>query len=375
MSRHFWRNRRVLLTGHTGFKGTWLSLWLQSLGAEITGYALADEPDPALRMFEIVDARSGMVHVDGDVRDRRALMAAVTRAQPEVVIHMAAQALVRRGYRAPAETFDTNVMGTVNLLDACRHCESVRAVVIVTTDKCYDNREWEWGYREHEPMGGHDPYSASKGCAELVTAAYRRSFFGEGPEMHPAFVASARAGNVIGGGDWAEDRLIPDIVRAFSRGESVLIRSPHATRPWQHVLEPLSGYLLLAQRLVEEGRSVADAWNFGPEDTDVRPVSWVIDYMATRWGHGATHRIDQARHPHEAGALRLDISKARHRLNWQPKLRIEQTLDWLVEWYRRYYAGHRDLRELTLKQIETYAAIAPGLHQPGAGSSGFSKDA
>jgi CDP-glucose 4,6-dehydratase len=249
----FWQDRKVFLTGHTGFKGAWLSLWLQSLNARVTGYALADEPDPKLRMFEIVDAESGMTHVTGDVRNRAALLEALTKAQPEVVFHMAAQPLVRRSYREAAQTFETNVMGTVNLLDACRQCASVQAVVVVTTDKCYENREWVWGYREHEAMGGHDPYSASKGCAELVTAAYRRSFFTPDLGLSRARVASARAGNVIGGGDWAEDRLIPDIVRAFASDQEAYIRFPHATRPWQHVLEPLSGYLLLAQRLVENG--------------------------------------------------------------------------------------------------------------------------
>lgn len=368
-SREFWRGRRVLLTGHTGFKGTWLSLWLQSLGADLTGYALADEPDASLRMFEVVDAQSGMTSVFGDVRDRATLHAVMTAARPEIVVHMAAQPLVRRSYREPVETFDTNLMGTVNVLEACRQCESVRAVLVVTTDKCYENREWVWGYREDEAMGGHDPYSASKACAEIATAAYRRSFFAEGGTC-PVAVASARAGNVIGGGDWAEDRLIPDMVRAFSRREAVRIRSPRAMRPWQHVLEPLSGYLLLAQRLFEQGRPFAESWNFGPDDADARPVGWVIDYMAARWGDGASHVIDQGDHPHEAGLLRLDISKARHRLDWAPRLRLEQALDWLVEWYRRYYAGHRDLRAVTLRQIEEYAAMTPARYRPGRGAAG-----
>lgn len=364
MTDMFWKNRKVFLTGHTGFKGTWMSLWLQGLGAELTGYALADEPDATLRMFEVVDAASGMTSLAGDVRDRDAMIAAVNAAQPEIVIHMAAQPLVRRSYREPTETFDTNVMGTVNLLEACRRCDSVRAVVIVTTDKCYENREWVWGYREDEAMGGHDPYSASKGCAELATSAYRLSFFGDGPGMHPACVGSARAGNVIGGGDWAEDRLIPDMVRAFSRNEQVHIRSPHATRPWQHVLEPLSGYLLLAQRLIEDGGKVAEGWNFGPEDADARPVGWIVKYMTERWGEGASYRIDDGDHPHEASALKLDISKAKHRLHWRPKLRLEQTLDWLIDWYRSHYDGGHDMRELTLRQIAAYAALEPAMFKP-----------
>jgi CDP-glucose 4,6-dehydratase len=334
------------------------------LGAELTGYARADEPDPKLRMFELVDAAAGMNSLIGDVRDRASLRAALLDARPEVVFHMAAQPLVRRSYREGVETFDTNVMGTVHLLDACRQCDSLRAVVIVTSDKCYENREQLWGYREDEAMGGHDPYSASKGCAELVTAAYRRSFFED--EAVRARVASARAGNVIGGGDWAEDRLVPDIIRSFARSEPVRIRSPHARRPWQHVLEPLSGYLLLAQRLVEGGSAYAQSWNFGPENADIRPVSWIVDRLQERWGEGAAHSIDGGQQPHEATMLHLDISKARHQLDWQPKLRLDPALDWLVDWYRQYYGGRRDMRAVTLQQIAAYAALPPVRFEPSA---------
>lgn len=346
MTPDFWRGRRVFVTGHTGFKGSWLSLWLQSLGAEVTGYALPPPTEPSLfdqaRVAECIDSHMG------DVRDLGALRECLHAARPEIVIHMAAQPLVRDSYRLPVETYATNVMGTVHLLEAVRTAASVRAVVIVTSDKCYENREWVWGYRESEAMGGFDPYSSSKGCAELVTSAYRRSFFESGTA-----VASARAGNVIGGGDWARDRLIPDMIRAFSAGQSVHIRNPHAIRPWQHVMEPLSGYLLLAERLVQEGQQHADGWNFGPSEDDARPVQWIVDRLTSLWGNGASWILDAEPQLHEAAYLKLDCSKARTSLGWRPKWSLEVALQRIVEWHRAEQSGS-DLRALTLKQIKDY---------------------
>jgi len=347
MTPQFWRGKRVLLTGHTGFKGSWLSLWLQSLGAAVTGYALAPPTCPAL--FDVAGVAAGMHSILGDVRDLPALQAALREHQPEIVIHMAAQPLVRYAYLHPIETYATNVMGTVHLLEAIRHTPSVRAVVNVTTDKCYENKEWHWGYREDEPMGGHDPYSNSKACSELVTASYRSSYFGQ---SGPA-VASARAGNVIGGGDWATDRLIPDILRAFERSDPVIIRNPHAIRPWQHVLEPLSGYLTLAERLYTDGQAYAQGWNFGPTDDDTRPVQWIVERMSQHWGAGASWQQDPADHPHEAHFLKLDISKAKSRLGWRPRRSLQQALLASVEWHQKWLTG-ADMKSVTLGQIEQY---------------------
>ncbi|MBF0179597.1 MAG: CDP-glucose 4,6-dehydratase [Magnetococcales bacterium] len=349
MNAGFWRGRRLFLTGHTGFKGSWLALWLRELGAEVTGYAL--EPPTRPSLFELARVAEGMESVIADIRDGEALAAAMVRAAPEVVIHMAAQPLVRASYRIPVETYATNVMGSVHLLEAVRRTPSVRAVINVTTDKCYENREWHWGYRENEPLGGYDPYSSSKACAELVTSAYRNSFFSAG---HGVAVASARAGNVIGGGDWAEDRLLPDCVRAIMKGEPVVIRNPHATRPWQHVLEPLSGYLMLAQRLLEEGPRFASAWNFGPLDADARPVGWVAQRMCTLWGEGAEYRQEGGEHPHEASFLKLDISKARAELGWHPRWDLETALASIVAWTKAHRAGAR-MDEICLEQIAAYA--------------------
>ncbi|MGY6239930.1 CDP-glucose 4,6-dehydratase [Burkholderia ambifaria] len=349
----FWSGKRVFLTGHTGFKGSWLTLWLRSLGAEVTGYALA--PDTTPNLFSLARVEEGIESVIGDIRDREQLLDALRRAGPEVVIHMAAQSLVRTSYSNPVETYEANVMGTVHVLDAIRQVRTVRSVVIVTTDKCYENREWEWGYRENEAMGGYDPYSSSKGCAELVTAAYRNSFFNEAAyDTHRVAIASARAGNVIGGGDWASDRLIPDIIKAISAGEIVNIRNPRAIRPWQHVLEPLCGYLLLAEKLYVEGPRYAGAWNFGPNDIDAQPVQAIVERLTSRWGDGAHWQLDGGDHPHEATYLKLDCSKARARLGWHPRWDLDFTLDKIVDWYRAAHE-HEDVRALTLAQIADYS--------------------
>lgn len=343
----FWRGKRVFLTGHTGFKGSWLSLWLHSMGAKVHGYALPPPTNPAL--FDVAGVVRCLAHTLGDVRDIAALRTAMVAAQPEVVIHMAAQPLVRLSYAEPADTYATNVMGTVNLLDAVRGVPGVRAVVNVTTDKCYDNREWLWGYREDDALGGHDPYSSSKACAEIVTAAYRRSFFQQGG---PA-IASARAGNVIGGGDWAADRLVPDVLRSFERGQAVSIRHPNATRPWQHVLEPLSGYLMLAQALCTEGQAVAEAWNFGPADSDARPVHWIVEALVQRWGDGAAWGMNDNASPHEAGQLRLDSAKSRQRLGWQPRWPLSLSLDRVVDWHQAWLRGE-DMHRVCIQQVSDY---------------------
>jgi CDP-glucose 4,6-dehydratase len=356
MKSTFWRGKRVFLTGHTGFKGSWLSLWLQSLGAEVSGYALPPPPGPSL--FESARVGKGMHSILADVRDLEKLANALRESRAEIVFHLAAQPLVRQSYVDPVETYSTNVMGTVHLLEAVRRTPGVRAVINVTTDKCYENREWLWGYRENEPMGGYDPYSNSKGCSELVTSAYRSSFFNPRSHAeHGVAVATARAGNVIGGGDWAKDRLIPDIMAAMLRGQPVLIRNPHAIRPWQHVLEPLRGYLMLAERLCEAGPEYAEAWNFGPNDEDARPVEWIAGFLTHSWGGGATWQVDGARHPHEAHFLKLDISKARSRLGWHPVLALEQALTLVTEWHREI-GRNGDARTSTLQQIQHYSALA-----------------
>lgn len=355
MNRAFWQGKRVLVTGHTGFKGSWLSLWLQKLGATVLGYALSPPTEPNL--FEVARVTEGMISVKGDVRDLDHLQTIMVEHQPEIVIHMAAQPLVRYSYEHPVETFSTNVLGTVNVLEAVRRTGGVRVLVCITSDKCYENKEWVWGYREDDRLGGHDPYSSSKGCAELVISAYRRSYFPpERYEEHGVAVASTRAGNVIGGGDWAQDRLIPDIMRAILENRSVIIRNPNAIRPWQHVLEPLNGYLCLAERLWSDGPRFAQAWNFGPDSANAKTVGWIVDYLTRRWGEGARWELDGSEHPHEDTFLKLDCSKARSLLGWAPKLSLATALEWIIEWYRGY-RQQADMRTLTKTQIEQFEAM------------------
>lgn len=343
----FWQGKRVLLTGHTGFKGSWLSLWLQSMGAVVRGIALAPPTDPAL--FDVARVAEGMEHEIADIREFAAILPLVCDFAPEIVIHMAAQPLVRLSYKEPIETYATNVMGTVHVLEAARAADSVRAIVNVTTDKCYENREWDWGYRENESMGGHDPYSSSKGCAELVSSAYRSSFLTkEGIAM-----ATARAGNVIGGGDWASDRLVPDVLRALEKGVPVEIRNPVSIRPWQHVLEPLSGYLLLAERLYVEGLAWAEGWNFGPRDDDAKTVQWIVEHLCAEWGKGVNWTQQPGDHPHEANYLKLDISKAHNRLEWTPRWGLDEALSRIIDWHRAWRDG-ADMRATCLEQISYY---------------------
>jgi CDP-glucose 4,6-dehydratase len=355
VNRSFWKGRKVFLTGHTGFKGSWLSLWLDRLGANVTGYALDPPTQPSL--FEEAEVSGVLRSICADIRDFPRLKSAVAECRPEVVIHMAAQSVVRRGYEDPIETYSSNIMGTVHLLEAVRQLGQPCVVVNVTSDKCYENREWIWGYREDDAMGGHDPYSNSKACAELVTSAFRNSYFrAEDFGGHRTAVASARAGNVIGGGDWTADQLIPDLMRAFLAGEPCLIRNPSAIRPWQFVLEPLRGYLLLAERLAEDPGRFASAWNFGPAEADAKPVSWIGDQLVRLWGNQASWIEDAGMHPRESHYLKLDASKARTRLNWHPSVPLTLALEWIVEWYRAFQAGD-NLGYLTRTQIERYEAL------------------
>jgi CDP-glucose 4,6-dehydratase len=347
-----WAGRRVLVTGHTGFKGSWLSLWLSAMGAEVTGLALPAPTSPSL--FEATRLSRRMNHVEGDIRDLETVRAVVAQARPEMIFHLAAQPLVRLSYQEPVETYATNVMGTVHVLDAARQVGGVRGIVCVTSDKCYENREWPWPYRESDPMGGHDPYSSSKGCAELVAAAWRSSFFHQGGPL----LATVRAGNVIGGGDWAQDRLVPDLVRAFEAGAAPLIRAPEAVRPWQHVLEALGGYLMIGERLLAGERRFADAWNFGPGDEDAQPVRWIVDRMRAVWRDGAAApSFDTGPRPHEAGLLRLDSSRARAALGWRPALTLGDAIDWIVDWHKSVGAGE-DASAVTLGQIAHYEALS-----------------
>ncbi len=356
-SSRFWAGKRVLLTGHTGFKGSWAALWLRKLGAEVFGLAL--EPDARPALYDLI-GRPFYAGSIGDIREGAVVRAVFEAARPEIVIHMAAQALVHPSYDDPVTTFATNIMGLINVLEAARATPSVRAVVNVTSDKCYENREQIWAYREDEPMGGSDPYSASKGCAELVTASYRRSFFNrpEGP-----WLASGRAGNVIGGGDWSVDRLVPDCVRAFESGKPVMIRNPLATRPWQHVLEPVGGYLVLAQALFERGGAVAEGWNFGPSDDDAWPVSRVVERLIAAWGSGPQWLQEANMRPKEAMLLRVDATKARVRLGWRPRLSVGEALDWTVDWYKAVTAGEPAL-DVTMRQIARFEDLVPSRTDP-----------
>jgi len=354
-NRKYWKGRRVFLTGHTGFKGSWLSLWLNSLGAKVTGYALAPPTEPNL--FEQARVEHAIHSICADIRDLNNLKAAITQCRPDVIIHMAAQTIVRRGYDDPVETYSSNVMGTVNLFEALRQSGTPCVVVNVTSDKCYENREWVWGYRENDPFGGHDPYSNSKACAELVTSAFRSSYFSPDTfDHHGVAIASARAGNVIGGGDWTANQLIPDLIRSFLAGQPCLIRNPLATRPWQFVLEPLRGYLLLAEQLSSQPMRFATGWNFGPSDDDARPVSWIADELVRLWGKPANWVRDTAHHPHEAYLLKLDASKAHADLQWYPALSLKSALDWIVTWYRAC-ERREDLGKLCEAQIVAYESL------------------
>jgi CDP-glucose 4,6-dehydratase len=355
INRSYWKDRQVFLTGHTGFKGSWLSLWLNALGAEVSGYAL--EPPTRPSLFEQAGVAGSIRSMSADIRDFPRLKSAIQDSRPEVVIHMAAQSVVRRGYEDPIETYSSNVMGTVNLLEALRQLGYPCVVVNVTSDKCYRNNEWVWGYRENEPLGGHDPYSNSKACAELVTEAFCDSYFhAEGPGRFKIGVASARAGNVIGGGDWTEHQLIPDLIRSFLENKPCLIRSPTAIRPWQFVLEPLRGYLMIAERLAEDPARYGAAWNFGPAEDDAKPVKWIAERVAKAWGREASWRNDSIAHPKEANYLKLDASKAKSELGWEPVLPLGAALDWIVEWYQAFQEGG-DVGRLTREQIERYEKL------------------
>ncbi|NVN95420.1 MAG: CDP-glucose 4,6-dehydratase [Bacteroidetes bacterium] len=352
INKLFWKGKRVLITGHTGFKGSWLCLILKEMDAEVYGYALDPPTQPSL--FKEAHIEKLITSSIGDIRDYEKFSKFLLSVKPDIIIHMAAQALVRESYKNPVETYAVNVMGTVNLFEAIRHTTGIKAVVNVTTDKCYENREWHWGYRENEPMGGYDPYSNSKGCSELVTASFRNSFFNSKDySKHGIAIATARAGNVIGGGDWAEDRLIPDFIRAISKGEKLKIRSPFAIRPWQHVLEPLSGYLILAEKLFNNGVEFAEAWNFGPDDNDAKNVEWITSKMCKLWGENAAYEIDNNPQPHEANYLKLDCSKAKNILDWHPRWNLEQSLSYIIDWNKSFLKGD-DMREVCKIQIREY---------------------
>ena len=347
----FWSGKKVLVTGHTGFKGSWLCLWLQKLGAEVIGYALEAPTVPNL--FKVAGVQENMTSIIDDIRNKEGLLNVIKTYKPEIIFHLAAQPLVRKSYANPVETFETNIMGTVNLLDAIRFSESIRVVVNITSDKCYDNKEWSWGYREIDSMGGYDPYSCSKGCSELITNSFRQSYFKE-KNIH---LASVRAGNVIGGGDWAEDRLVPDIIKSLIKSEIVSIRSPFAIRPWQHVLEPLNGYMMLARAMWQNGEKYSEAWNFGPDDDHVITVGELTNNLTKLWMGNLKIKKDSKKQPHEATLLKLDCSKAKINLGWYPKLNLADTLMWTVDWYKEFVENSDAMKAVTLKQIETYEKL------------------
>lgn len=343
----FWKDKKVFLTGHTGFKGSWLSTWLQLMGSEVKGISLSPQTSPAL--FAEANVAENMESIIGDIRNKDFVVDSMSQFNPDIVFHLAAQPLVRVSYREPIDTYSTNIMGTIHVLEAARYCSNLQAIVNITTDKCYANNEWEWGYREYEPMGGFDPYSSSKACSELVTSAYRSSFF----QKSGIAVATARAGNVIGGGDWSVDRLIPDILNAFQNKQPVIIRNPNAIRPWQHVLEPLSGYLVLAERLYNNGQSFAEAWNFGPNDQDVQTVQWIVEKMTKDWNHKINWKIDSKEQLHEANFLKLDISKARIKLGWEPSWDLAIAIEKIIEWHQSWLSGE-NAQALCINQIKEY---------------------
>jgi len=349
---NFWNGKKVLITGHTGFKGSWLSLWLKHLGADLIGVSLDPPTKPSL--YEQANVAEGMISLREDIRNGDAVKAIFRKYKPEIVFHLAAQPLVRYSYQNPVETYETNVMGSLHVLEAVRCINTVRSIIMVTTDKCYENKEWVWGYRENEPMGGHDPYSSSKGAAELLIASYRHSYFpSDKYSEHATAVASVRAGNVIGGGDWAEDRLIPDIIRAVKDDKKIRIRNPNSIRPWQHVLEPLSGYIQLAKSLHSDGAQFSEAWNFGPIDRDAKPVQWIVEYITKKWGRESSWELDEGNHPHEANYLKLDCSKANENLSWRPKWNLEMALSKIIEWHEAE-TNNADMREVSVKQINEY---------------------
>jgi len=349
--REAYKGKKVFITGHTGFKGTWLTMWLKELGAEVCGYSLEPNTNPS--MYSICNVEDDIISVFGDIRDEYNLYVAMREFNPDIIFHLAAQPIVRLSYQEPKLTYETNVIGTLNVYEAARKCNSVQAIVSITTDKCYENKEWVYGYRETDSMGGHDPYSSSKGCVELLTASYRRSFF----EEKGILLASARAGNVIGGGDWAEDRLIPDFVKGVSKNEPIIIRNPLATRPWQHVLEPLSGYLWLGAELLSGKSELATGWNLGPKDSDVLSVEDILKESIKEWGKGS-YELDSLANPHEANLLKLDISKARAELKWTPVNNVYKTVHNTIEWYKNYYEGKIDMRNYTIRQIRDYVENA-----------------
>jgi CDP-glucose 4,6-dehydratase len=352
MKSSFWKNKSVFVTGHTGFKGSWLCLWLQLMGARVTGYATDPPTSPSL--FELADVANGMTSIKGDVRDAALLLKALRAAEPEIVIHLAAQPLVRESYADPVTTYSTNVLGAVHLLDAVRQTGGIKAVAVITSDKCYENREWFWSYREKSMLGGDDPYSSSKACAEMVVQSFRKSFFD--PSLfgqHGVSVASARAGNVIGGGDWAKDRIVPDTMRSLIKGKPIVIRNPHSTRPWQHVLEPLNGYLTLAEALYNDGPRYAGAWNFGPFDFNDKTVGWIVEQLYSLWGVPFSWERDEKPNPHENTYLKLDSSKARALLNWSSRLDLPTTLGWIVDWTKAWQSGAR-MRDVTERQISEF---------------------